>query len=93
MLAEPLSPPAARALIRQVVEHGSVRFSGHARQEMAADTLVEDDVVAVLRGGIVEPAELERGTWRYRIRAGRIYVVVAFRSEVLLVVVTAWRTK
>jgi hypothetical protein len=60
---------------------------------MAADTLVEDDVVAVLRGGIVEPAELERGTWRYRIRAGRIYVVVAFRSEVLLVVVTAWRTK
>jgi hypothetical protein len=93
MLAEPLSPPSARALIRQIVENHSIRFTGHARQEMVADALVEDDVVAVLRGGIVEPAELERGTWRYRIRAGRIYVVVAFRSEVHLVVVTAGRTK
>lgn len=93
MLAEPLFPPAARKLIQQVVAAGGVRFSDHARSEMAADGLEPDDVTNVLRGGIVEPAEIERGTWRYRVRAGRVFVVVAFRSEVLIVVVTAWRAK
>ena len=34
-----------------------------------------------------------RGTWRYRMRAGKVYVVVTFRSEAELVVVTVWRVK
>lgn len=46
----------------------------------------------VLRAGVVYPPELENGTWRYRVRGGRINVVVAFRSEDTLVVITAWRT-
>jgi hypothetical protein len=93
MLAEPLSPPAARKLIGEIARTGEIRFSKHALEEMAADRLSEDDVRAVLRGGIFEPAELQGGSWRYRVRAGRAYVVVAFRSEVLAVVVTAWRTR
>jgi hypothetical protein len=40
---------------------------------------------------VVEPAEFERGSWRYRVRASRTYVVASFRSEVAAVVVTAWR--
>jgi hypothetical protein len=93
MLAEPLSPPVARKLLGEIARTGEIRFSKHALEEMAADGFCEDDVRAVLRGGIVEPAELQGGSWRYRVRAGRAYVVVAFRSEALVVVVTAWRTR
>ena len=50
------------------------------------------DCVNVLRAGVVDPPELENGTWRYRVRGGWINVVVAFRSEDTLVVITAWRT-
>ena len=92
-LSEPLAPATARMLIRSILESGSVGFTKHAREEMANDSLTEIDVVNVLRGGTVEPAELERGTWRYRVRTPRMYVVVAFRSEKMLSVVTAWRIK
>ena len=60
---------------------------------MAKDGVTTQDVEAVLGGGVVEPGELEKGTWRYRIRAGGAYVVVTFRSETMAVVVTTWRTK
>jgi hypothetical protein len=90
-LDEPLDPAAARALIRSILADGSVRFSRHALEEMQKDGLAEIDVVNVLRGGAVDPAEFENGTWRYRVRSQRIVVVIAFRSKTSLVVVTAWR--
>jgi hypothetical protein len=40
---------------------------------------------------VVEPAEFEGGSWRYRVRARRTYVVASFRSEAATVVMTAWR--
>jgi hypothetical protein len=49
------------------------------------------DVVNVLRGGVVEPGEHDKGSWRYRVHTIRIWVVVAFNSESELVIVTAWR--
>jgi hypothetical protein len=52
-LTEPLSPNAARGLLR---------------------------------------AELERGSWRYRVRAQNVYAVVSFRSDSSAIVVTAWRS-
>lgn len=91
MMREPLSPPAAKKLIRGILKDGRVNFSRHAREEMAKDKLVEIDAVNVLRGGVVEPGEWENGSWRYRVRTQRIVVVIAFRSESALVVVTAWR--
>ncbi len=49
------------------------------------------DCLNVLRGGIVGAAEWEHGSWRYPVSTPRGYtVVVAFRGETLLVVVTAW---
>jgi hypothetical protein len=68
-----------------------VRFSKHSLNEMSKDGLTTPDVVSILRSGIVDAPELERGTWRYRVRTREAYVVVAFRSELSLVVVTAWR--
>ncbi len=59
---------------------------------MAKDELTCVDVTSVLRGGVVDPAEQENGSFRYRVRTGRIAVIVAFRSETELRVVTAWRT-
>ena len=93
MREEPLDPTRARQLIRKIIAAGEVRFSGHAFEEMAKDDLTTVDCTNVLRGGVVEPPEFEFGTWRYRVRTNRIYVVVAFRSETQLVVVTAWRLK
>ena len=93
MLVEPLFPPAARKLIQEIVATGRTVVSRHALDEMAKDGLSDGDVAAVLRGGTVEPAEFERGSWRYRIRAGRVYAVVTFRTDVELVVVTVWRVK
>jgi hypothetical protein len=92
-LAEPLEPAAAKRLIRQILEAGTVSFSKHALEEMADDDLTTVDCVNVLRGGVVDPPEFERGSWRYRVRTARVCVVVVFRSEFNLVVVTAWRVR
>ena len=90
---EPLDPAVARRLIHDILVSGTVSFSGHALEEMAKDDLTTVDCTNVLRGGVVEPGDLEKGSWRYRVRTARICVVVAFRSEQRLAVVTAWREK
>jgi hypothetical protein len=89
---EPLSPLEARRLIRRILQEGSVTFSGHAQREMNKDGLTMVDVTNVLRGGVVDPAENENGSWRYRVRTARIAVVVALRGAAELRVVTAWRS-
>ena len=91
MLQEPLANDAAKKLIASILKSGTVSFSSHALEEMAKDDLTTVDVANVLRGGFVEFSEFERGSWRYRVRTSRMTVVVAFRSEGVLSVVTAWR--
>ena len=90
---EPFSPEVAKALIRSILASGEPFFSKHALEKMgkADPKLLHVDCVNVLRGGTVEPAEWENGSWRYRVRTARIYVVVAFRSTTELTVVTTWR--
>jgi hypothetical protein len=93
VVKEPLSPLEARRLIREILRGGEVRFTGRALSEMEKDGVEEIDCVNVLRGGAVGPGEFENGSWRYRVRASKLTVVVAFRSQTQLVVVTAWREK
>lgn len=93
MLVEPLSPPEARRLIREILDRGAVVFSRYAEEEMTKDNLTMVDVTNVLRGGVVDPGEFENGSWRYRVRTARIAVIVSFRSETELRVVTAWRIR
>lgn len=88
---EPFDPPEAKRRIREILEAGVVAPSSHAFREMDKDGLTMVDCTNVLRGGWVEPAEWENGSWRYRVRTARICVVVAFRSESKLAIVTAWR--
>lgn len=95
-LREPLAPTEAKALLRQVLVHGEVRFSRHALDEMARDPfgpISKVDVVNVLRGGVVGPGELRGGTWRYPVRTSMMAVVVAFRGVAVVITVTAWREK
>lgn len=91
VLQHPLSNEHAKRLIAEILKSGAVGFSNHALEEMANDTLTTVDVANGLRGGIVEFSEEVRRTWRYRVRTSRMTVVVAFRSEHALTVVTAWR--
>jgi hypothetical protein len=91
VLAEPLTPVEARRLIGAILDGGSVTFSKHALKELEKDDLATVDAVNMLRGGIVEPGEFENGSWRYRVRTARMCVVVAFRSDTELRIVTAWR--
>lgn len=93
MLKEPLEPDKARRLIREILEKGSVSFSGHSEKALADDDLATVDAVSALRAGVVEPPEFEKGCWRYRIRTPRIVVVIVFRSASEIAVVTAWRER
>jgi hypothetical protein len=92
VMDEPLAPEAARRLLRDILRGGRFTYSKHAKDEMLADDLTTVDCENVIRGGVVRPGEYEHGTWRYRIETSKITVVVAFRSEGELVVVTAWRS-
>ena len=89
---EPLAPEAAKRLIRDILQNGRFIYSKHAKEEMLDDDLTTVDCENVLRGGVVRPGEREHGTWRYRVETSNITVVIAFRSEQELVVVTAWRS-
>ena len=88
---EPLAPEAAKRLIRDILQNGRFIYSKHAKDEMLDDDLTTIDCENVLRGGVVRPGEREHGTWRYRVETSKITVVIAFRSDQELVVVTAWR--
>ncbi|KFA91583.1 hypothetical protein Q664_20995 [Archangium violaceum Cb vi76] len=80
---------AARKRISLLLRNGQLTYTRHSK-----DDLTEVDVTNVLRGGhITEPAENEKGTWRYRVHTNTIWVVVAFRGETELVVVTVWRKR
>lgn len=89
----PLAPAQAKAAIRAILHDGNLAFSRHAQEEMRKDDLNDVDAVNVLRGGTVEPAEFENGSWRYRVRTSRMCFVVMFRSTSELRVVTGWRIK
>jgi hypothetical protein len=79
-----LPPSAVKRILLAALQGGEVAFTGHAVTEMRNDRIAEDEALAVLRGG---------GSWRYRVRLPRVFVVVALRSQSAAVVVTAWRTR
>jgi hypothetical protein len=92
-LKEPLDPSVAKKLILKILSDGSYFLSSHGEEEMANDKLIIGDIINVLRGGVVEPAELIKGSWRYRVRTAKIFAVVCFVSADSMCVVTAWRKK
>ncbi|MBI5542350.1 MAG: DUF4258 domain-containing protein [Deltaproteobacteria bacterium] len=93
-MREPLTPSEARRTLSLLLANrvGVVVFTSHALEEMRFDGITNPEAFAVLRfGQIFEPAEYERGSWRYRVHRERVCVVCAFDTETKAVVVTAWR--
>jgi hypothetical protein len=90
---EPMSAHEAKKLIRDILRVGVVTFvDPHALDALADDGLDTGDAHNVLRGGVVDEPEYENGAWRYRVRTGRICLIVEFEGESELIVVTAWRS-
>lgn len=83
----------ARKLLREVGASGVLTYSDHAKNEMVKDKLTTQDIVNVLRAGVVEPSEFERGSWRHRVKTNTLCVIVVLASEREAVVVTAWRIR
>ena len=61
-LTEPLRPAEARKLLRAILASGEVVFTNHALDEMEQDGISQAEAIGVLRSGVVEPAEYERGS-------------------------------
>ena len=92
MDGEPLGNGKVKEIILRCLDEGGVVFfTEHARQEMANDSISEAEALGVLRSGVVDGNDLIDFTWRYRVRRTKTYVVVAFDSETMTIVVTAWR--
>jgi hypothetical protein len=81
----------AKKWVRSILKGGWVFISHHAQDEMRKDELSRRDVENILRGGVVREPEWENGGWRYHVETSKIRVVIAFRDESSLVVVTAMR--
>lgn len=88
-----MAPGQARRLLNDALATGGVSFSKHALDEMAADGLSVDDIYSVLKAGRIVRPEFENGSWRYRVSLAQDFAVLAFRSELAAVVVTAWRKR
>jgi len=88
---EALTPDQATTLVRAIVRDGAVAWSSQALKKMRSCRLTTADCHNVLRRGVSDPGELVRRRRRYRIHTVRACVVVTFRSETELVVVSAWR--
>lgn len=87
-----LKPAEARKLVREILEHGRVVYTKHAREEMEKDDLNEADIERALKGSC-EPPEWEGKQWRYRFHSYTTYAVVTFRNEEIVVIITAWRAQ
>jgi hypothetical protein len=81
----------AKKLLKVILKEGWLFFSDHAVEEIRKDDLSRRDVENVLRGGVVREPEWENGSWRYQVETSMIRVVIAFRDENTVVVVTAMR--
>lgn len=63
MLDEPLGTVEARQLASRILEdRRAIRFTTHARDEMAKDHMDEPDAILAVASGVVESIDFERGT-------------------------------
>jgi len=90
-LLGPLNPDLVKRLIRDILRTRCFAYTDHALEELSADQMASLDCESVLRSGVVQPPDFERGTWRYRVTTSQMVVVIAFRSRSYFVIVTGWR--
>ena len=89
----PLAPDGATELVRCIVRDGVVAFSDRALSTLRSQGLTTADCHNVLRWGTSDPASSHGGAWHYRLHTASAFVVVAFRSDVEMVVMSAGKKK
>jgi hypothetical protein len=91
-MEEPLRAAAAKKLLREILDAGTVSYSQpHALERLKKHHMSMVDCENVLRGGAVAEAEWENGVWRHHVFTSHFTAVVQFLSESHLLIVTAWR--
>ncbi len=93
MLNEPLKADDAKKEILRRLKVGTVYTSPHFRRAAAADGFLPMAAAEFLVAGFVQMAEFEDGKWCYRVLNGRVVVVVAFRGENQLDLVTFFKKR
>lgn len=96
----PLTNDQAKSQLIRCLAVGTVRLTGHFREELTKDELVLGDVLAVCRSGAVVRApepDLRTGEWIYRLEGrtvddDRIAVVFKLEGE-RAVFITVWKEK
>ena len=93
---EPLEFEEAKRLILEILDKKTNvairdRYTDHAEDRTVERGVSTLECLAGLRAGRVVGRELRNGTWRYRVEAAMVCIMVAFRSETEFVIVTAWR--
>ena len=100
MRAEPLSRDDAKVELNKCIEGGRLIFTNHFDQELIADALTVDEVLAACKSGvIVDPPEIDirHGNWKYRI-VGRnldsesLTVVFTFIPARKAILITVFRS-
>lgn len=89
-MASSSSDPAAKQRLRDILEHGTVTWSQHALERLRERGIDTADIQTALKGGVVEPAHYENGAWRHRVRGRFLEIVIQFKADDHLLVVTAW---
>ena len=89
----PLAPDRATELVRCIVRNGAVAFGDRALSSLRSQGLTTADCHNVLRWGTSDPASSHDGAWYYRLHTANAFVVVAFRSDLEIVVMSAGKKK
>lgn len=91
MMNERLSNDDAKREILRRLTGGKVFMSSHFRRAAIADGVLPAQAPQLLVAGFVQMSELEGGSWRYRVRNGRVTLVVALNGEDQLDLVTFFK--
>jgi arginine/ornithine N-succinyltransferase beta subunit len=91
-----LDKTQARKLVTEIMSRypSNVRFSKHARKELAKDDLTTVDALNVLKSSsahIKNMPDFKDGSWRYTVETNLIGICVAFDTQTSLAVVSGWR--
>lgn len=95
---EPFTKAEAKRVALRLLVVGAIRFSGHARDEMKNDGIIEADVVNAFYHGAPHRAAMQSdGSYSYKFTRRDVGVAVSFRFDgataTAVVVRTAWRIR
>jgi hypothetical protein len=90
--SEPYTEPQLKKICRAASQTGSIVLSKHAKERMAEQGLIMNDVINTLRGGKLRHTDFENGVYKYRLTTGKVDAVVIVTGPDSIFIVTAFRS-